>query len=38
MDKLNDLAAVLNERIGIDRSVLYDFDLLSLDTDRLLYL
>ena len=38
MNTLSQLEAELNERIGIDRSVLYDFTLESLDTDRLLYL
>ena len=35
MDNLDSVAAALNERIGIDRSVVYDFMLTDIDTEKL---
>ena len=35
MEKLDDITTALNERIGIDRSVVYDFWIEDIDTDKL---
>lgn len=35
MDRLKNVTTALNERIGIDRSVVYDFWLKDIDTEKL---